>query len=227
MEQADVKAMIFAAGRGERMRPLTDHTPKPLLTAGDKPLIQYHLEALAGAVQQVVINVSHLGGQIRDFVGDGSRWGLQVSWSEEPEALETAGGLLHAAALLGEAPFLVVNGDVWTDYPLAALVRRGLEAGRLAHLVMVDNPVGHAGDFSLGAEGSLRRTRPGDATLTYAGFGIYSLALLADAAPGKQPLRPFLDSAIDAGRISAEHFRGRWVDVGTPERLRALDVQLR
>jgi MurNAc alpha-1-phosphate uridylyltransferase len=220
--------MIFAAGRGERMRPLTDHTPKPLLQVGGKPLIQYHLEALAGSVEQVVINISHLGAQIREFVGNGSRWGLEVAWSEETEALETAGGLLQAAPLLGTQPFLVVNGDVWTDYPLAALVGRGLEAGRLAHLVMVDNPAQHSGgDFSLGPEGSLRRARPGDASLTYAGVGIFSLELLAGAVPGKQRLRPFLDTAIDGGQISAEHYRGAWVDVGTAQRLQALDKHLR
>ncbi len=223
-----MKAMILAAGRGERMRPLTDRTPKPLLQVGGKPLIQYHLEALAGSVRQVVINISHLGDQIRDFVGDGSRWGLDVIWSEEPEALETAGGLLHAAPLLGVQPFLVVNGDIWTDYPLAALVRRGLGAGRLAHLVMVDNPVQHSsGDFSLGPDGSLRQTRTGDAALTYAGAGLYTVELLAGAVPGKQRLRPFLNAAIAAGRISAEHYRGSWVDVGTPQRLQALDEQLR
>ncbi len=224
-----MKAMILAAGRGERMRPLTDYCPKPLLEVGGKPLLAYHLEALgAEGIREVVINVSHLGEQIVDWVGDGSRWGLQVAFSREFEPLETAGGLLHAAGLLGEEPFLVLNGDVWTDYPLSRLTARSLPADTLAHLVMITNPAQHrGGDFALDSEGHLQRASKQTPSYTYAGLGIYRMALLANAMPGKQALRPFLDAAIDAGQLSGELYEGAWEDVGTPERLAALDQRLR
>ncbi|MDX1736161.1 MAG: nucleotidyltransferase family protein [Halioglobus sp.] len=225
MGGAAVKAMVLAAGVGERMRPLTDRTPKPLLSVAGVPLIEYHLRALSRAgVRDVVINVSHLAGQIIDFCGDGSRWDLAIAYSREEQPLETAGGILQALPLLGEAPFLVVNGDVWTDFPLEQLLPGTLREGEAAHLVMVDSPPQHPlGDFVLDGEGWLHRRGEGERGYTYAGIGIYCAAFLEGLAPGKTPLRPLLDRAIDAGTLGARHSAGRWEDVGTPERLLALD----
>jgi MurNAc alpha-1-phosphate uridylyltransferase len=221
-----MKAMILAAGRGERMRPLTAHTPKPLLSVAGKPLIQYHVENLVGAgFRELVINVSWLGEQIVDFLGDGGRWGCAIEWSREAEPLEAAGGMIQALDLLGEEPFALVNGDIWSDFPLASLARRGLAAEQLAHLVLVDNPPQHpGGDFALDAGGHLEAG--GERRLTYSGIGIYRAAFFAGAAPGKQPLLPFLRRWIAAGRVGGEHFRGRWHDVGTPRRLAELDASL-
>jgi N-acetyl-alpha-D-muramate 1-phosphate uridylyltransferase len=223
-----VKVMILAAGVGERMRPLTEHTPKPLLRAGGKPLIAWHIEALAAlGLRELVINVSHLAQQIIDCCGDGSRWGMRIEYSLEAEPLETAGGIHRALGLLGDAPFLVVNGDVWTDFPLERLLpQRSLPAGS-AHLVLVDNPPQHPdGDFCLSPEGRLSARAPGTRGLTYAGIGVYTPGFFAGMAPGKLPLRPLLDAAITAGQVSGEHFPGAWTDVGTPQRLRELDALL-
>jgi N-acetyl-alpha-D-muramate 1-phosphate uridylyltransferase len=220
-----MKAMILAAGRGERMRPLTDHTPKPLLVAGGKPLIVWHLERLAAAgLRDIVINHAHLGGQIEQALGDGSTWGLRIAYSPEPPgALETAGGIAKALPLLGDAPFLVVNGDIWCDWD----VRRAYDlADRQAHLVMVANPAHHSGgDFSL--DGDKVVFAHGEQTLTYAGIGVFSTGFFADVPAGAvMKLRPLLDAAIAAATLTGERFSGRWVDVGTPQRLAELDKEL-
>ncbi len=220
-----MKAFILAAGRGERMRPLTDHTPKPLLSAGGKPLIVWHLERLAAAgFREAVINHAHLGGQIEAALGNGSAWGLSIRYSPEPPgALETAGGIANALPLLGDQPFLVVNGDIWCDWDVT---RAHPLAGRLAHLVMVPNPAHHAGgDFSLAGERVI--VAQGGETLTYAGIGVFSPAFFSNVPPGAvMKLRPLLDAAIAAGTLTGERHGGRWVDVGTPERLAELDAEL-
>ncbi|MCG2578539.1 nucleotidyltransferase family protein [Dechloromonas sp. XY25] len=221
-----MKAMILAAGRGERMRPLTDHTPKPLLAAGGKPLIVWHLERLAAAgFSKIVINHAHLGGQIETALGDGSQWGLSIAYSPEPPgALETAGGVATALPLLGDQPFLVVNGDVYCDWDFRHAHQL---AGKNAHLVMVANPAHHAGgDFSLDGERVIYAH--GEQTLTYAGISIFSPEFFAGVKPGTvMKLRPLLDAAIAAGTLTGERFTGRWVDVGTPQRLAELDAELR
>jgi len=214
-------AMILAAGRGERLRPLTDHTPKPLIEVGGKALIEHHLERLAAAgIERVVINLAHLGEQIRRHLGDGSRWGLRIDYSIEGEraeqALETAGGIREALDRLGER-FLLINGDVLTDVDYADLLRRGLPADALAHLLLVDNPPHNpGGDFAL-VQGRLE-TR-GDDRLTYAGIGLFRRELFADLPPGRRALGPLLREAIDAGRVTGTHHHGDWLDVGTKERL--------
>lgn len=230
-------ALVFAAGRGERMRPLTDATPKPLLQVGGKPLIEWHLEKLAArGVREVVVNTSWLAEQFPSTLGDGSRWGLDIVYSYEGATpLETGGGMLAALPLLGAAPFILVNGDVWCDYDFARLPRA--PAG-LAHLVMVD-AAAHApqGDFALDPEGVLRED--GTARLTYAGLGVFRPQMLEHwrdiigAAPGSEArpprfkLAPLLRAAMASGRITGEHHRGRWTDVGTPLRLQALERELR
>ena len=225
-----MKAMILAAGRGDRLRPHTDDTPKPLLPLAGKPLIVYHLEALAAAgFHDVVINQGYLGAQLPAALGDGGRWGLaiQYSWEGFP-ALETGGGIFHALPQLGPGPFLVINGDVWTDYSLQTITEK-LGDSTLAHLVLVDNPPQHPeGDFRLVADRVVPDAvvdAPG-ACLTFSGIGVYSPALFDGCRPGAFPLAPLLRRAIAAGRVSAEHFRGQWVDVGTPERWQALDARL-
>jgi len=226
-----MKAMILAAGRGERMRPLTDSTPKPLLLAGGKPLIVWHLEHLAASgFSEVIINHAHLGTQIEAALGDGSRFGLRIRYSPEPPgALETAGGIASALALLGEAPFLVVNGDVWCDWAFSQAPQhaRRLAKGH-AHLVFVDNPPQHAGgDFVLDGETVKFSVEAPAQTLTYAGTGIFTPEFFADVPAGAiMKLRPLLDAAIAQGRLHGEHHRGKWVDVGTPERLAELDREL-
>ena len=218
--------MILAAGRGVRMRPLSDAKPKSLLEVGGKPLIAWQLEKLARAgFGEAVINHAHLGGMIEEALGDGARFGLSIRYSPEREALETAGGIAHALPLLGDAPFLVVNADVYSDFDFAPLARLEL-GGRLAHLVLVDNPAQHPrGDFAL--EAGRVRVR-GAALLTYSGVGVYAPRLFSGLAPGaKQPLAPLLRAAMAAQRVSGEHYRGRWHDIGTVERLRALDAELR
>lgn len=221
-----MRAMILAAGRGERMRPLTDLTPKPLLPAGGKPLIAWHLERLAGAgFHDIIINHAHLGDQIEATLGDGSRYGVAIRYSAEGEALETAGGIAQALPLLGDAPFLVVNGDIYTDMDFS-LLREQLPHDCLAHLLLVDNPPQHAqGDFVL-RHGRLLAD-DGSARLTFSGVGVYRPELFAGIVPGaKARLAPLLHAAIAESRVSAEHYRGIWVDVGTPERLQALEKQL-
>lgn len=224
-----MKVMILAAGIGERMRPLTDHTPKPLLRVGGIPLIEHHLRRLAAAgLREVVINVSHLGRQILDYCGDGVRWGLAIAYSPEEEPLETAGGIHRALPLLGDEPFLVVNGDIWIDYDFRRLVACRLGPGTAAHLVMVGNPPQHPrGDFLLDAGGRVRELEQGAVGATYSGVGVYDAAFFAGMQPGKLRLRPLLDEAIRRGLLSGEFFAGDWEDVGTPERLEALDQRLR
>ncbi len=219
-----MRAMILAAGRGERMRPLTDGVPKPLLEAGGHALIEYHLHALAAArVGQVVVNLSWLGEKVRASLGDGSRYGVRISFSEEgPVPLETGGGIARALPMLGGEAFLVVNGDVWTDQSFAAL---DAPPGSLGHLLLVTNPAHHPqGDFALGADG--RIVRHGE-RLTYAGIGVLDPALFADSAPGRFPLKPLLDRALEAGRLTGQRLEGNWTDVGTPARLAELDARLR
>ena len=232
-----MRALIFAAGKGERMRPLTEHTPKPLLQAGGKPLVAWHLEKLSAlGVHDVVLNTSWLAQCFEPALGDGSRWGLRLHYSYEgPEPLETGGGMHKALALLGDSPFLAVNGDIWTDYDFSHLPR---EPARLAHLVMVDNPTQHPrGDFHLDAQGLLHPQ--GDPRLTFSGIGLYRPELLHDwrqvigPAPGTEltpprfKLAPLLQAAMARGDIQGEWHPGRWTDVGTPERLAQLDESLR
>ena len=232
-----MKALIFAAGLGERMRPLTDATPKPLLHAGGKPLIAWHLQRLAAiGVREVVVNNSWLAAQFPATLGDGAAFGLRIHYSDEgPVPLETGGGMLAALAALGDAPFLAVNGDIWTDFDFARLPR---EPAGDAHLVMVDNPEHHPqGDFVLRADGRL--AEDGGPRLTFSGIGVYRPRLLegwqavigdapgADATPPRFRLAPLLRAAMRRGAATGEHHAGAWTDVGTPERLRLLDEALR
>ena len=212
-----MKAMILAAGKGERMRPLTLTTPKPLVRVGGVPLIEYHLKALAMAgFTEVVINHAWLGQQIEDHLGDGSRFGLTIQYSPEGEPLETGGGIFRALPLLGDQAFVVVNGDIWADYDFTRL-RQPL-AG-LAHLVLVDNPDHHpSGDFTL-VDGQVRDALPDAATLTYSGIAVLHPQLFAGCTDGAFKLAPLLREAMAQGRVSGERLHGQWVDVGTHERL--------
>ncbi|MGY6276626.1 N-acetylmuramate alpha-1-phosphate uridylyltransferase MurU [Methylomonas sp. MgM2] len=213
-----MKAMILAAGRGERMRPLTDATPKPLLKVAGKALIEYCLESLAKAgFRDIVINVAYLGRQIMDYCGDGSRWGVVIRYSDEGEtALETAGGIANAMPLLGSDPFLVVNADVLSDYPLEELRRKTIHS---AHLVMTENPPHHPqGDFCLHANGRL--SEQGGEKLTFSGIGVYRPSLFAGAEAGRPlKLRAVLTRAMQQGKVSGERYEGLWLDIGTPQRL--------
>ena len=227
-----MKAIVLAAGRGERMRPLTDRTPKPLLCAGGRTLIEWQVIRLAcSGVLDVVVNVSHLGSQIVDLLGDGSRLGVRIRYSHEREALETAGGIALALPMLGESPFLAVNADIYCEFDYAALMpvahamRRG-QARSWAHLVLVNNPEHHPeGDFALGPDGTLR---PAGATrLTFSGIGVYRPELFAGIVPGsRKALGPLLYEAIDHERVCGEHYEGIWMDIGTPLRLRQLQARL-
>jgi MurNAc alpha-1-phosphate uridylyltransferase len=225
-----MRAMILAAGRGERMRPLTDHTPKPLLAVAGKSLIVRHLEALARCgVQEVVVNHAWLGEKIEAALGDGARFGLRIRFSPEAQALETAGGIANALQWLGDAPFAVVNADVFTDFDLCRLracAEDMLRTGDLAHLVLVDNPPHHPqGDFALRED---RVLSEGEARLTFSGIGVYSPQLFSGIAPGtRAALAPLLRAAMARGQVGGEHFRGAWDDIGTPARLHALDERLR
>jgi MurNAc alpha-1-phosphate uridylyltransferase len=228
--------MILAAGRGERMRPLTDHTPKPLLAVGGKPLLVWHIERLrAAGFTRIVINHAHLGQKIEEALGNGAAFGVAIDYSREASALETAGGIATALRLIASDVFVVVNGDIYCEYDFSRIAEpvRRLAAGRdQAHLVLVDNPPHHpAGDFVLdggrvtNADAPLARQ---PARLTFSGVGVYQRALFAHTPAGqKAPLAPLLRAAIDAGRVSGEHYAGRWEDVGTPARLAALDFELR
>lgn len=214
-----MRAMILAAGRGERLRPLTDSLPKPLLEVGGKRLIEYHLEALAAAgFREVVVNQGHLGEQLPAALGDGSRWGLHIHWSlEEPEPLETGGGIFQALPLLGVAPFLVVNGDIRCDYPFARL--RAVKCD-WAHLVLVPNPPHNpAGDFALHGA---RLHEDGAARLTFSGIGVYHPRLFDGCRPGKFSVVPLLRAAMRERLVTGERYTGAWDDVGTPERLQRL-----
>ena len=259
-----MKAMILAAGEGQRMRPLTDVTPKPLLEVAGKPLIEHHIARLGAAgFTEIVVNVSHLGQQLVDFLGDGSQWEVVISTSSEQTPLETAGGIIQALPHLGDVPFLLVNGDVFTDYPFAQL-REITPAERGAHIVLVPNPAHRPGgdfvlsdrrvkDLPVAAESSdaaedVARERTSlsevnqspdshyvsglaqssgssfnSGSATYSGIGVYDPAMFHDCAPGKQPLKPLLDSAIADGALTGELYQGVWEDVGTPERLTALN----
>jgi MurNAc alpha-1-phosphate uridylyltransferase len=217
--------MILAAGRGERLRPLTDGVPKPLLEAGGKPLIGWHLERLAAAgCREVVINVSHLGERIVERLGDGAAWGLRIAFSREPQPLETAGGMALARGLLGPDPFLVVNGDVYCEVDLARLRRVAL-GERLAHLVLVPNPAHHpTGDFTLDAGRIGNAAAP---RYTYAGIAVIAPALFAGVEAGsKAQLAPLLRAAAERRLVGGELFVGTWLDVGTLERLSALEAYL-
>jgi MurNAc alpha-1-phosphate uridylyltransferase len=221
-----LKAIILAAGRGERMRPLTDRVPKPLLEVGGKPLIVHHLEKLAavGCVR-VVVNHAHLGDMIEAALGDGSRYGLIIDYSREQIALETAGGIVNALPLLGSDPFIAVNADVYSEYDYAGLSAAAARLGNaLAHLVLIDNPEHHlAGDFAL-ADG---RVALDGARLTFSGLAVYRPALFDALTRGdRAPLAPLLREAIAVGRVTGEHFPGRWCDVGTPDRLTRLNREL-
>ncbi|MFL1552070.1 N-acetylmuramate alpha-1-phosphate uridylyltransferase MurU [Pseudomonas sp. D47] len=221
-----MKAMILAAGKGERMRPLTLHTPKPLVQAGGKRLIEYHLEALAKAgFSEIVINHAWLGQQIESYLGDGAQFGLRIQYSAEGEPLETGGGIFKALPLLGDEPFLLVNGDVWTDFDFASLLNKPLEG--LAHLVMVDMP-GHAptgGDFYLSG-GLLHDAAPGADNLTFSGISVLDPQLFAGCSAGAFKLAPLLRVAMAKGVVTGEHMTGRWIDVGTLERLAQVETLL-
>ncbi|MEA3374383.1 MAG: nucleotidyltransferase family protein [Campylobacterota bacterium] len=216
-----MKAMILAAGRGERMRPLTDHLPKPLLEVDGKPLIVWQIEKLAASgFKEIIINIAHLGFMIPETLGDGSQWGVNITYSDEQEkgALESAGGIIKALPLLGDEPFLVVNGDVWSDYGFNPLF--DLEDD-LAHLVLVENPEHNLkGDFVLESN---RLSGKGDVKQTFSGIGYYSPKLFQDLNYGKQPLAPLLRKAIDQNQISGELYEGEWRDIGTPQRLAELN----
>jgi MurNAc alpha-1-phosphate uridylyltransferase len=213
--------MILAAGRGERLRPLTDTTPKPMLRVRGQPLIERHVLGLARAgITRVVVNLAWLGAQIRDHLGDGSRFGVTITYSDEqPHALETAGGIFRALPHLGPGPFAAVNGDVYTDFPFETL---GLARDRDAHLVLVPNPAQHPrGDFGMEHGAALAAA---EVRYTFSGIGVYRAALFDGCQDGAFPLRPLLERSMQAGRCSAELYRGPWEDVGTVERFRALNA---
>jgi len=221
-----MKAMILAAGRGERMRPLTDSTPKPLLKVGGKPLIQYHIEAVkAAGIENIVINHAWLGEQIEESLGDGAQFGVNIQYSREGTALETGGGIVRALPLLGDEPFVVINGDIFTDYPISRLCQQIMDKD-LVHLVMVPNPNhNQKGDFVL--QGS--RISDGVAEgirCTFSGMAAYRPELFKDYEPGSFPLAPILRKAMALSRASGELYEGLWTDVGTPERLSQLDAML-
>jgi len=212
-----VRAMILAAGRGERMRPLTDSVPKPLLPLAGRPLIEYHLEALGAAgIREIVVNLAWLGSMIREALGDGRRFGVHIRYSDEGEAaLETGGGIFKALPLLGDEPFLVVSGDIRTDYPFAAQLGR-LAAQDVAHFVLVPNPPYHpTGDFALSAD----RVMLDGERLTYANIGVFRPEFFAGCTPGKFALAPLMRRWVSAGRVSGELYAGRWHNIGTPEEL--------
>ena len=217
------RAMILAAGRGERMRPLTDAVPKSMLKVGGKPLIQYHIEALARAgFKEVVVNLAHLGEQITQHLGNGARFGMNIFYSPESgRPLETGGGIFNALHFLGDEPFLVVNADVWTDLDYSTLT---IEQDKLAHLVLVANPPQHTqGDFGLHA--GLVTDGDGE-RFTFSGIGIYQAKLFTGCEPGPFPLAPLLYKGAESGLVGGQFYDGRWVDVGTPQRLKALDAAL-
>ena len=222
------QAMILAAGRGERMRPLTDHTPKPLLTLAGKPLIVWHIEKLAAAgITDIVVNTAWLGEQLQQQLGNGERWGVRIHWSPEPAGgLETAGGIIQALPYFQEQPFIVVNGDIWSDFAYSRLLTKLAEMAEmqhlLAHLVLVNNPAHHPhGDFTLGDAGVI--DIPG---LTFSGMSVLHPQLFHGSEGGFLKLRPFLSVAMQRNEVTGEHHQGKWADIGTPERLRELNKQL-
>jgi len=224
-----MKAIVLAAGRGERLRPITDTLPKPLVTVAGKPLIVYHLEALSRAgAREVVVNLSWLGEKLRAALGDGSRHGVSITYTDEgPVALETGGGIFNAIQHLGPGSFLVVNGDTFTDIDLTALSAKAeadARSGALARIVLVPNPTQHPrGDFGLQGD---RVVTSDTERFTYSGVGVFRPELFAGCAPGRFPLAPLLLQAIAAGKLRGELHRGEWCDVGTPERLAELDMRV-
>ncbi|MEE9309814.1 MAG: nucleotidyltransferase family protein [Cocleimonas sp.] len=220
-----MKAMILAAGHGTRMKPLTDHTPKPLLKVGGKSLIVWHIEKLAQAgFKNIIINIAWLGDQIPKALGDGAQFGVNLHYSDEQEdgALETAGGIIKALPFFDDAPFLVVNGDVWCDYPYCN--QSPLAANDLAHLVLVNNPAHNKnGDFALEDN---RVLTTGNNKFTFSGIGYYRPTFFKALPQGKRPLAPLLREAMDKNTVSGELFTGDWRDIGTPERLAELDTHL-
>lgn len=224
-----MKAMILAAGLGNRMRPLTLHTPKPLLEVGGKPLIVWHIEKLQKiGVTEIVINTAWLGEKLANALGDGSQFGVKILWSHEGEGLETAGGIINALPLLGDEPFILVNGDVWTTMDFASLLDVQL-GEQQAHLVLVENPPQHLkGDFILsnGLAYTFEQEQLGEA-LTYSGIAVLHPRMFVGLENGKRPLAPLLKQAMQQQQVSAEKLQGIWVDVGTPERLEHLDQQIK
>ena len=224
-----MKAMILAAGLGNRMRPLTLHTPKPLLEVGGKPLIVWHIEKLQKiGVTEIVINTAWLGEKLANALGDGSQFGVKILWSHEGEGLETAGGIINALPLLGDEPFILVNGDVWTAMDFASLLDVQL-GEQQAHLVLVENPPQHLkGDFILsnGLAYTFEQEQLGEA-LTYSGIAVLHPRMFVGLENGKRPLAPLLKQAMQQQQVSAEKLQGIWVDVGTPERLEQLDQQIK
>ena len=224
-----MKAMILAAGLGNRMRPLTLHTPKPLLEVGGKPLIVWHIEKLQKiGVTEIVINTAWLGEKLATTLGDGSQFGVNILWSHEGEGLETAGGIINALPLLGDEPFILVNGDVWTTMDFSTLLNVDL-GDKQAHLVLVDNPPQHLkGDFILsnGLAYTFEQEQLGEA-LTYSGIAVLHPRMFAGLENGKRPLAPLLKQAMQQQQVSAEKMQAVWVDVGTPERLQQLDQQIK
>jgi MurNAc alpha-1-phosphate uridylyltransferase len=214
-----MKAMILAAGRGERLRPITDNIPKPLVKVRGKALLQYHIEALVAAgFTELVINHAWHGEQIEQAMGDGSRFGATIQYSAEGKALETGGGIFKALPLLGDEPFLVVNGDVFTDFPFAELVS---QPSKLAHLVLIGNPAHNPkGDFALQNNQVLREGEP---RYTFSGIGVYRTAFFEGCTSGAFPLAPLLYDAIDQGQVTGQYYQGMWEDVGTVERLDKLN----
>lgn len=232
MAAPPLRALLFAAGRGERLRPLTDRTPKPLLPAGGRPLIEWQIAGLVRAgIVDIVINTAHLGDALVAALGDGSRLGARIAWSREgpraADALETAGGIVHALPLLGAAPFVATSGDIVTDFPYATLhaAAARIQAAQCdAHLVLVDNPPYHPGG-DMGLEGGLATCRP--PRLTYGNIGVFAPHLFQSLAAGRHALFPWLYAWVEAGRVGAEHFRGRWHNVGTAADLAAVGHALR
>jgi MurNAc alpha-1-phosphate uridylyltransferase len=226
-----MKAMILAAGLGTRMRPLTGHTPKPLLAVAGKPLILWHIDRLrAAGITDIVINTAWLGQKLADYLGDGAGFGVTIQWSHEGEALETAGGIIKALPLLGSEPFMLVNGDIWLRHDFSTL-HNALKPGLLAHLLLADNPAHNLkGDFGFaepkqpGESGLLAST--GEPRYTFSGLSVIDPAMFAGLPEGKRPLAPMLFAAIAEGKVSGERLTGPWVDVGTPERLRQLDSDI-
>ena len=224
MRDVAMKVMLLAAGRGERMGALTEQMPKPLIPVAGKPLLAHQMERLRDAgFEELVVNTAYLGEQIRTFLGDGSQWGVTVCCTEEPQRLETAGGIINALPLLGDDPFLVVNSDVWCDFPLETLQR---PLSGLAHLVLVDNPAHNSeGDFTLNVASGRVSDQPqlaassDDKVLTFSGISLLSPQLFAGVTPGRKPLAPLLRQAMVKGLVSGEYFGGTWIDVGTPDRL--------
>ena len=218
-----MKAMILAAGRGERLRPLTDKTPKPLIKVAGKSLIEYHLQNLSAAgFKEIVINTAWLAENIHHQLGNGESYGVTIQYSDEGEALETAGGIINALPLLGNKPFLVVNGDIWCDFDFSTLPE--LNNSTQAHLVLVNNPDhNQKGDFAL-QDGLIKNT--GKPMYTFSGIGIYSASFFAEQQPGPLPLAPIIRNKCETGLVSGQHYNGEWTDIGSIERLQELETQL-